>query len=311
MTGVAAATTLVTMSLASTLSNVTLNLTSTANVALTGVLFPDGTTASAQLFNVNITVTNVGATGPTATIVGVLVQSTGDPPEFFANVIDCIIIVTPDPSTTGTARGILMNTSTGVFRALNSTANANSTGTTGSNVGVEINITDGTLTFMGGAASGSTFDVSQTAGFMFLGPLHVGDSTISGQPIGQQFIQTQSVNSTATITTTSTTDVVATGMTIVASGIAAGSTGTYVIMFSGTVHNSAAGNVIFMSIYNNGVQIASSQAEVTEPVALANIPFCCTAVAGVLDGNDITGEWHVSAGTGTMFNFTLTAIRVL
>lgn len=111
------------------------------------------------------------------------------------------------------------------------------------------------------------------------------------------------------ITTTSTTDVVLTGMTITPIS------GTYLVMFSTWLTASAASNVHTMSIYVNGVQNAGSiRAAIpfssASLAATQDIPLSTNAIVTVNGSQAIDIRWRTSAGTATAHNGTLDILKV-
>lgn len=128
---------------------------------------------------------------------------------------------------------------------------------------------------------------------------------ISTPPI----ISTQ-ITSTTNATTTSGTDVLMTSMTT--TPIA----GTYFVMFSGVVQQNAAGNSATISIYVNGVQDTASIRDFAPfdgGTLSAGSASCVATTQGVytVDGvSAIAIEWHVSGGTGTVFQRNLTLLRI-
>lgn len=129
--------------------------------------------------------------------------------------------------------------------------------------------------------------------------------TISTPPI-----QSSKVVSVTTVTTTSTTDVLMTGMTI--TPIA----GTYLVLFTGVIQQNAAGSSATISIYNNGVQDVDSvmtMAPFDGGALSAGQASCAGVTHGVYAVNGsqaITIEWHVSGGTGSVFQRKLSAIKI-
>lgn len=114
------------------------------------------------------------------------------------------------------------------------------------------------------------------------------------------------------ITTTSTTDVVATGMTLTPPA------GTYLVWFSGSVEasNSDDANAAFVSIYSNGVQIQSSEqiASKSQSGFVYPYPFNCVAKVTVNGSQAIEGRWRELNNTNgqeaTMHQRNLTILKV-
>lgn len=126
-----------------------------------------------------------------------------------------------------------------------------------------------------------------------------------------------SYQATATddITTQSTTDIVATGMTLTPPS------GTYLVWFSGsnmvTNDDGVADASNYVSIYSGGVQVSSSEqlsrdGITTGKVVLSTFPFNCVAEVIVNGSQAIEGRWRTSDSfnTGTMHQRNLTILKV-
>jgi len=123
-------------------------------------------------------------------------------------------------------------------------------------------------------------------------------------------IQSTQITSTSNATTTSTSDVLMTGMTV--TPIA----GTYLVLFSAVVQQNDAGNSATVSIYSAGVQDPASVRDFAPfdggTLSAVNASCVC-AIQGVYTVNGsqvIQVEWHVSAGTGTVFQRNLILIKI-
>lgn len=111
---------------------------------------------------------------------------------------------------------------------------------------------------------------------------------------------TQYVNVSGTTTTTSTTDVLVTGVTITPDA------GMYEIFFTSTMGGSASANVVTASIYVGGVQISGSLRSTTVTAGTSlRAGFYCIGQATVDGTMAVEGRWNTSAGTGTMADRTL------
>lgn len=111
------------------------------------------------------------------------------------------------------------------------------------------------------------------------------------------------VGSSGTITTTSTTDVIATSMVFTTPPA-----GAYLIIFSGTAHASTGSNTATMSIYVGGVRQDESERIV---MGSGDTPFACV-VGTLADGaQDIDARWKVNSGTGTMKARTLIIVEAV
>lgn len=147
-------TTLVTMGQNSLLENVSLQLTSSANVALTGISIP----TSAVLSSINLTVSNTS--GGSSNIYGI--NATG------AGVESTVDEATIDVTASGTSstRGVFVG-STHAIIVNDSTITATNSGT-GTTIGVETNGAAGTsatinASTISGISSGTSADISQGA----------------------------------------------------------------------------------------------------------------------------------------------------
>lgn len=123
-------------------------------------------------------------------------------------------------------------------------------------------------------------------------------------------ITSTQTTATASATTTSTTDVLMTSMTV--TPIA----GTYFVIFTGVVQQNTAGSTATVSIYSNAVQDTAS-VQTFAPFdggALSSGQASCVCVThGVYTVNGsqaIAIQWHVSAGTGTVFQRKLTVLKI-
>jgi hypothetical protein len=117
----------------------------------------------------------------------------------------------------------------------------------------------------------------------------------------------QNATATGTITTTSTTDVLATSMTLTPEA------GTYVVWFSGSAGNSTGTASVTPSIYSGGSQVTATERQIIgggAQFAGARIPFACIGVTTVNGSQAIEGRWRVSAGTGSMLHKTLLIVRI-
>jgi hypothetical protein len=111
---------------------------------------------------------------------------------------------------------------------------------------------------------------------------------------------------TSTITTTSSTDVVATGMTLTPAA------GTYLVWFSSVVKPGNTDEQAPASIYVDGVQVAASERPVGRggsPTFASQYGFCASARVTVNGTQAIEGRWRSTAGTATMFHRTLKILK--
>lgn len=109
---------------------------------------------------------------------------------------------------------------------------------------------------------------------------------------------------TTDTTTTSATDVLVASMTTTPAA------GTYLVWFTGTVENSNAGGIAFMSIYSGGVQVAASEREIDAPGSSESSDFTSMARTTVNGSQAIEGQWRVTLGTETMHERQLVLLRV-
>lgn len=129
--------------------------------------------------------------------------------------------------------------------------------------------------------------------------------TVSTPPIS-----TVTVTATGSNTMTSGTDALIPSMT--ATPIA----GTYLAIFTGVIQQANAGQSVTISIYDNGVQDATSVMDFA-PFAGGTLTSgsasCCAVTQGVYTVNGsqvIQVEWHVSGGTATIFQRKFTLVKI-
>jgi hypothetical protein len=175
-------TTLVTMGSNSCVEFVTMNLTSSCNVTLTGVDFPTGTSITAKVRNANVNVTSSG-TGSN-TITGVLSSGTSTTTYTSFDAVRAASIVV-DASSSGPIRGVLVSGSNwfGVR-----TTTINTKGTPSNLIGVET--TDAGAyaslkhcSIRGGeneSVNGDS-DIKRTAGTIYLGFTDLINNSAGGQ----------------------------------------------------------------------------------------------------------------------------------
>lgn len=123
-------------------------------------------------------------------------------------------------------------------------------------------------------------------------------------------IQSSNVTAASNATTTSGTDAVMTGMTT--TPIA----GTYLVIFTGVIQQNISGDTITISIYTGGTQdttsimTAAPFAGGTLTAGQASVPFVTHGVYTVNGSQAIALEWHVSGGTGTVFQRKMTVVKI-
>jgi len=105
------------------------------------------------------------------------------------------------------------------------------------------------------------------------------------------------ISATASATTTSTTDVLMTGMTITPVS------GTYKVMFSSTISSNTTGSTITISIYSNGTQVAHSVRALTPQFttgvlasASINMNVTTQAMVTVSGTQAIEIRWKIAGG---------------
>jgi hypothetical protein len=113
-----------------------------------------------------------------------------------------------------------------------------------------------------------------------------------------------SVTGTSTITTSSLTDVLMTGMSITPVA------GNYMVFFSGDIRNSNLGRTMVMSIYSGGSIQTASESINYNPSASSIYTFKSQALITVNGAQAIEGRWRTSANTATNTRRTLSIIRV-
>jgi len=127
--------------------------------------------------------------------------------------------------------------------------------------------------------------------------------------IWQQGLYNQEVSFTSTLTTTSTTDVLLTGMTITPPA------GTYLVIFSTWLTHSQGNQSVTMSIYAGGSQVAASvRAAIPFVGALSAItqdmPLTTNGIVTVNGSQAIAIEWHTTAGTASAHTGTLDVLKI-
>lgn len=110
------------------------------------------------------------------------------------------------------------------------------------------------------------------------------------------------IQSTATRTTTSTTDVLMTGMTVTPPA------GTYLVWFSGSENGLAA--TITFDIWSGGALVTSSERIYASSNTTNRSPFCCVARVTVNGSQAIEGRWRTSTGTATCTRSSLAYLKV-
>lgn len=126
----------------------------------------------------------------------------------------------------------------------------------------------------------------------------------------QQGIFTIKASSATTVTTTSATDAVLSGMTLTPVA------GSYLAIFVGSISENTGGNVVTTSFYINGVQDAASIMPAA-PFAGGALAAGSSSISWVTMGGPYTVNgsqaialnWHVNGGTSTALNRQLFLIK--
>jgi hypothetical protein len=149
----------------------------------------------------------------------------------------------------------------------------------------------------------STGTVSASAGASIWAVRLTGAKGDTG-PSGPGMTAVAPVTAGGTITTTSTSDVLATGMTSTPAA------GTYLCFFTGGgwLSNPGSSNyTVAASIYAGGSQVSGSEIQFANS-QYYNTPFSCVGVATVNGSQAIEGRWRVNGGGGTA---TITGVHTL
>lgn len=127
--------------------------------------------------------------------------------------------------------------------------------------------------------------------------------------ISVQGLFNQEIPFSSNITTTSTTDVLLTGMT------ATPPAGIYLVIFSTWLTHSNGNDTVTISIYAGGVQNTGTVRTTTPfsgAVGAANngISHSTNGIVTVNGSQTITIEWHTNAGTATAHAGTMDMIKI-
>lgn len=132
-----------------------------------------------------------------------------------------------------------------------------------------------------------------------------GTGTIQANGNGVlNFASAMSVNAAGNITTTSTTDVVATTMTITPTA------GTYIAFFNSNASFSTNNLTLSYSFYANAVKVTNSERQFINASTQNRTSINLHAIITVSAGQAIDVRWRISSGTATMGNRILTLVRV-
>ena len=169
-------TTLLIMGENTRVEDVTLMLTSTNHVNLTGVAFPETTSQTAKLRTASITVDNsTASTTGTSNVYGIHSYGTGNP----LDNVDAIrsSVITVKSAGLGTKRVLLVNTNSHRFNCRDNNFLITSAGGSGLCIGAEVNNQSGSqLVIRASTIQGITADISQTAGTLTVGTTNLFSS---------------------------------------------------------------------------------------------------------------------------------------
>ncbi|MCH5586682.1 hypothetical protein MK805_17250 [Shimazuella sp. AN120528] len=172
-------TTLLTMGENTRVEDVTLQLTSTNHVNLTGVAFPGTTSATAKLRTFVLTVDNsTASTTGTSNVLGIHSFGTGNPNESVSAIRAATVNVRS--AGLGTKRAILVDTNPNSFYGRDVNLLLINAGGLGSFIGAEVNQASSTLGLRLISIQGVTADVSQTSGTLLLGSANLFNSNANG-----------------------------------------------------------------------------------------------------------------------------------
>lgn len=162
--------------------NLSFLLTSAEHHALTGVLFPGTTAATASIEGCDVTVDNSGASdGGTSTVYGVRSTGTGS-----VAVADAVKdgSITVLSAGLGAKRGVLVDTAAASFSCRNVVTSVTRSGAaSGANyIGAEVNFAGANLYYrIGNVSSPNGSDISQTLGTLTIGLINMINHTANGK----------------------------------------------------------------------------------------------------------------------------------
>lgn len=119
-------------------------------------------------------------------------------------------------------------------------------------------------------------------------------------------VSSNEASATASTTTTSTSDVLINSMTLTPGA------GTYLVFFSASWKNGN-NDTNYVSIYANGAQLAESERRFYTEDSIPNTPVPVATqgtVTGLGAAQDIEIKWRVSGDTATMYERTLTILKI-
>lgn len=164
---VASNTTVLTMGENTRVEDITVLLTSSNHVSLTGVAFPGTTSLTSRLRTAVITVDNsTASTSGTSNVYAIHSFGTGMPDDSISAVRATTI--TTRSAGLGNKRAILVNTNPHNFHCRDVNLTTTSAGGAGSYIGAEVNQSGAQLSLRLASIQGTTADASQTAGTITL-----------------------------------------------------------------------------------------------------------------------------------------------
>lgn len=172
----------------------------------------------------------------------------------------------------------------------------------------------------GSALQAATFTTTERGNLVAANGMVVYNSTleelqarINGAWVDVRSLINAEAAGTSTISTSSTTDVQATGMSLT-EGTDFDGAGTYLAIFTGSVQHSAANSTIFTSIHVAGTQQAKTERRWGSGGFFAgtNIggSFVSAGLISVTAGQAVTGEWRTSGATATMYQRSLVLVKL-
>ena len=176
LTGIASNTTLVTINPNCSLEDVTLNMASTTDLTLTGVLFTSTSATNSKIKNCALTINNGSASTGANNVIGIYSNGSGIAPANFTNIENMTVSVTSIG--TGIKRGILLDTTATTINVRTSVFTTSG----GSNsIAAETNIASSILTMRNSICNGATADISQTLGTINVHSTQFTNSNTNGK----------------------------------------------------------------------------------------------------------------------------------
>lgn len=171
--------TVLTMGENTRVEDVAVLLTSSSHVTLTGISFPGTTSLTAKLRTAVVTVDNsTAATSGTSNVYGVHSFGTGTPDE--SETAMRAVTITSRSAGLGNKRALLVDTNPHNFHCRDINLLTTSSGGGGSYIGAEVNQSGAQLSLRLTSIRGTTADISQTAGTIFLSATNLQNSNANG-----------------------------------------------------------------------------------------------------------------------------------